>query len=194
MAATDARAARNGQDGEPSRTLVQILLAGETQDRPVSWQDVAQQTGLSAAAPTRCCVRNAAVWPPATATRPAVTTRRPDHDTSPRPDKRLMPERGRLTGPEAARRRRAWLDSRHRWHRDLVLILFRYAPEVEVARALDQLPAGELSHLARLLSQATDLHQVACGIACDLHQRLDGRPAGPPSDQPGPSVASTTHP
>ena len=73
-----------------------------------------------------------------------------------------MPERGQLTGPEAARRRRAWLDSRHRWHRDLVLILLCYAPETEVARALDQLPAGELSHLARLLTQATDLHQVAC--------------------------------
>jgi hypothetical protein len=37
----------NGQDGEPSRVLVQVLLASETQDRPVSWQDVAQQTGLS---------------------------------------------------------------------------------------------------------------------------------------------------
>jgi Protein of unknown function (DUF2637) len=37
----------NGQDGEPSRVLVRILLAGETQDRPVSWQDVANQTGLS---------------------------------------------------------------------------------------------------------------------------------------------------
>jgi hypothetical protein len=47
MAATNASAASNDQDGEPSRTLVQVLLAGETQDRPVSWQDVAQQTGLS---------------------------------------------------------------------------------------------------------------------------------------------------
>jgi Protein of unknown function (DUF2637) len=37
----------NGQDGEPSRVLVQVLLAGERQDRPVSWQDVAEQTGLS---------------------------------------------------------------------------------------------------------------------------------------------------
>ena len=37
----------NGQDGEPSRVLVRVLLAGETQDRPVSWQDVANQTGLS---------------------------------------------------------------------------------------------------------------------------------------------------
>jgi hypothetical protein len=39
--------ASNGQGGEPSRTLVQVLLAGESQDRPVSWQDVADQTGLS---------------------------------------------------------------------------------------------------------------------------------------------------
>jgi hypothetical protein len=37
----------NGQDGEPSRALVRVLLASETQDRPVSWQDVANQTGLS---------------------------------------------------------------------------------------------------------------------------------------------------
>ena len=39
--------ASNGQGGEPSRTLVQVLLAGESQNRPVSWQDVADQTGLS---------------------------------------------------------------------------------------------------------------------------------------------------
>src|SRR6266511_3569260 len=42
-----ASPASNGQDGEPSRALVRVLLAGETQDRPVSWQDVADQTGLS---------------------------------------------------------------------------------------------------------------------------------------------------
>jgi hypothetical protein len=39
--------ARNGQDGEPSRALVRVLLAGESRDRPVSWQDVAGHTGLS---------------------------------------------------------------------------------------------------------------------------------------------------
>jgi hypothetical protein len=39
--------AGNGQDGEPSRVLVRVLLAGERKDRPVSWQDVAEQTGLS---------------------------------------------------------------------------------------------------------------------------------------------------
>ena len=49
-AATDAAggsSANGGQDSEPSRALVRVLLAGETQDRPVSWQDVADQTGLS---------------------------------------------------------------------------------------------------------------------------------------------------
>jgi hypothetical protein len=44
---TNASRASNGQDGEPSRALVRVLLDGETQDRPVSWQDVADQTGLS---------------------------------------------------------------------------------------------------------------------------------------------------
>jgi hypothetical protein len=45
--ASGAVSASNGQDNEPSRVLVRVLLAGETQDRPVSWQDVADQTGLS---------------------------------------------------------------------------------------------------------------------------------------------------
>jgi hypothetical protein len=39
--------ADNGQDAESSRVLVRVLLSAETQDRPVSWQDVADQTGLS---------------------------------------------------------------------------------------------------------------------------------------------------
>lgn len=45
--AASARTASNGQDGEASRALVRVLLANQPQDRPVSWQDVAQQTGLS---------------------------------------------------------------------------------------------------------------------------------------------------
>jgi len=45
--AAGASSADGGQDGEPSRALVQVLVAGETQDRPVSWQDVADRTGLS---------------------------------------------------------------------------------------------------------------------------------------------------
>jgi hypothetical protein len=43
----NARAASSGQDGEASRALVRVLLAKQTQDRQVSWQDVADQTGLS---------------------------------------------------------------------------------------------------------------------------------------------------
>jgi hypothetical protein len=42
-----AVATGNGQDAESSRVLVRVLLAGQRQDRPVSWQDVADQTGLS---------------------------------------------------------------------------------------------------------------------------------------------------
>jgi len=45
--AVGANPANGGQDGEPSRALVRVLLASETQDRPVSWQDVADRTGLS---------------------------------------------------------------------------------------------------------------------------------------------------
>jgi hypothetical protein len=45
--AAGASPANGGQDGEPSRALVRVLLAGETQDQPVSWQDVAERTGLS---------------------------------------------------------------------------------------------------------------------------------------------------
>jgi hypothetical protein len=45
--AVSARAASSGQDVEASRALVQVLLAAETLDRLVSWQDVADQTGLS---------------------------------------------------------------------------------------------------------------------------------------------------
>jgi hypothetical protein len=105
-----------------------------------------------------------------------------------------MAERGQLTGQEAAHRRRVWLDGRCRWDRDLVLVLLRYAPEADVARALDELGAGDLHRLARLLTQATDLHQVARAIVADLHQRLDGRPAGSPPGQPGSSAASSMHP
>ncbi len=45
--AAGASSANGGQDSEPSRVLVRVLLAGERQNRPVSWQDVADQTGLS---------------------------------------------------------------------------------------------------------------------------------------------------
>jgi len=45
--AAGASSANGGQDNESSRALVRVLLAGERKDRPVSWQDVADQTGLS---------------------------------------------------------------------------------------------------------------------------------------------------
>ena len=45
--AASAGTASSGQDGEASRALVRVLVDGETHDRPVSWQDVADQTGLS---------------------------------------------------------------------------------------------------------------------------------------------------
>jgi hypothetical protein len=105
-----------------------------------------------------------------------------------------MPDPHRLDDQEAAQRRRVWLDDRQRWNRDLVVLLLRYAPEVDVARALEQLPAGELQRLARLLAAATDLHQVARHIAADLQERLDGRQAGPPPGQPGPSAATPMRP
>jgi hypothetical protein len=53
-----------------------------------------------------------------------------------------MPNRHQFTSQEAAQRRRAWLDGRHRWNRDLVLVLLRYTPEADIAHALDQLPLG----------------------------------------------------
>jgi hypothetical protein len=108
-----------------------------------------------------------------------------------------MPDPGRLSDQEAARRRRAWLDGRRRWNRDLVVVLLRYAPEADVAHVLDRLSAGELQRLARLLTDATDLHQVARRIVADLRQHRDRRPgwaatrpAGP--DHGGADAAVTT--
>lgn len=105
-----------------------------------------------------------------------------------------MSDRRQLSDQEASQRRRVWLDDRQRWNRDLVVLLLRHAPEVDVARALDQLSAAELQHLARLLAQATDLHQVARRIAAEFQEHLDVRQAGPPPGQPGPSTATPTHP
>jgi hypothetical protein len=62
--------------------------------------------------------------------------------------------------------------------------VLRYAPEADVARALDQLPAGELQQLARQLTQATDLRQVARGILIDLQEHLDDRSATPTVNPP----------
>jgi hypothetical protein len=105
-----------------------------------------------------------------------------------------MADSGQLSDQEAARRRRMWLDGRRRWNRDLAVVLLRYAPEAEVARALDLLPAGELHHLAAALAQASDLHQVARRIAADLQQHVDGCQPEPPSDQPAASARTATRP
>jgi hypothetical protein len=108
------------------------------------------------------------------------------HDPAHPPPPELRPIRtpGSLSDQEAAHRRRAWLASRRRWNHDLILVVLRYAPEADVARALDQLPAGELQQLARQLTQATDLRQVARGILVDLQEHLDGRSATPTVSPP----------
>ena len=111
MAAANASAASNGQDGEPSRTLVQVLLAGETQDRPVSWQDVARPDG--AQPHPRLCAAARGTRPPGRRQRPPTHPRpgsqgamTPPH---PRPQELSpMPTPGSLSDPEAAHRR-AWL-------------------------------------------------------------------------------------
>ena len=84
-----------------------------------------------------------------------------------------MPARPPLSDRDAADRARIWLAGRHRWNRDLVVVLLRHAPEADVARALDRLSAGELGRLARLLAAATDLHQVARRVVAELQQQLD---------------------
>jgi hypothetical protein len=84
-----------------------------------------------------------------------------------------VPARPPRSDRDAAEQARAWLAGRHRWNRDLVVVLLRHAPEADVARALDRLTAGELGRLARLLAAATDLHQVARQIVAELQQQLD---------------------
>jgi hypothetical protein len=39
------------------------------------------------------------------------------------------------------------------------VVVLRHAPEAEVARVLDQLPAGDLQRLARLLAHAAEREQ-----------------------------------
>jgi hypothetical protein len=90
-----------------------------------------------------------------------------------------MPDSRRLDDQEAAQRRRAWLQERHTQARELVVVLLRHAPEAEVARVLDQLPAGDLQRLARLLAHAAEL-QHDQGVA--------------PPGQAGSSAATPTRP
>jgi len=86
-----------------------------------------------------------------------------------------MPDPRQLDDQEAAQRRRVWLQERHAQARELVAVLLRHAPEADVARVLDQLPARDLQRLARLLAQTTDAEQ---------HQ--DARQAAAPPGPPGP--------
>jgi hypothetical protein len=93
-----------------------------------------------------------------------------------------MPDPRQLDDQEAAQRRRTWLQERHAQARELVVVLLRHAPEAEVARVLDQLPAGDLQRLARLLAHAAELHH-------DQENHQDVMPPG----QAGPSAATPTH-
>jgi hypothetical protein len=94
-----------------------------------------------------------------------------------------MPDRRRLDDQEAARRRRAWLQERHAQARELVILLLRHAPEAEVARVLDQLPAGDLQRLARLLADAAELQ----------HDQDHAEDVASP-DRAGSSTATPTRP
>ena len=93
-----------------------------------------------------------------------------------------MPDPRRLDHQQAAQRRRAWLQQRHTQARELVILLLRHAPEAKVTRVLDQLPAGDLQRLARLLTHATN------------PQQQPDEPAGTPPGQPGPTTTTPTHP
>jgi hypothetical protein len=94
-----------------------------------------------------------------------------------------MPDPRRLDDQEAAQRRRRWLEERHASARELVVVLLRHAPEAEVARVLDLLPAGELQRLARLLAHAAE-----------LRQDQDAQQATVPPGERGPSAATPTRP
>jgi hypothetical protein len=94
-----------------------------------------------------------------------------------------MADPHQLGDQEAARRRHLWLQERHAQARELVVLLLRYAPEVEVARVLDQLPAGDLHRLARLLAHASGTQQPQ-----------DAPRAGTPPSQSGSSAATPPRP
>jgi hypothetical protein len=94
-----------------------------------------------------------------------------------------MPDPRRLDDQEAAQRRHAWLQQRHASARELVVVLLRHAPEAEVARVLDQLPAGDLQRLARLLAHAAEPH----------HDQDHDQAVAPPG-RAGSSTATSTHP
>ena len=87
-----------------------------------------------------------------------------------------MPDQPPLSEPQARAHARAWLRQRHTTAHELVCLLLRYAPEADRSHALSQLSTGELRRLARLLSEASDLRQVARAILTDLAASSMPRP------------------
>jgi hypothetical protein len=83
-----------------------------------------------------------------------------------------MPDRHRLSEPQARAQARTWLEQQHTDAHELVVTLLHYVPEPDRTRALSQLSTAELRHLARLLGDATDLHQIARAIVADLQRHL----------------------
>ena len=69
------------------------------------------------------------------------------------------------------------------FHRLGSVLLVRHAPEAEVARVLDQLPDGELQHLAHALAHAAE-----------RRQDQEAQQATVPPGQPGSSAATPTRP
>jgi hypothetical protein len=83
-----------------------------------------------------------------------------------------MSDRRRLSEPQARAQARAWLEQQHTDAHELLVTLLHYVPEPDRIRALSQLSTGELRHLSRLLTDATDLRQVARAIVADLQRHL----------------------
>ena len=109
-----------------------------------------------------------------------------------------MPDRHRLSEPQARAHARAWLAQQHTDAHELLVTLLHYVPEPDRTRALRELSTGELRHLARLLADATDLRQVARAIVADLQRHLPTQqkpnssqhPASPSGDRYDPSITT----
>jgi hypothetical protein len=83
-----------------------------------------------------------------------------------------MSDGHRLSEPQARAHARAWLEQQHTDAHELLVTLLHYVPEPDRTRALRGLSTSELRRLARLLADATDLHQVARAILADLQHHL----------------------
>ena len=62
-----------------------------------------------------------------------------------------MPDRHRLSEPQARAHACAWLAQQHTDAHELLVTLLHYVPEPDRTRALRELSTGELRHLARLV-------------------------------------------